>query len=241
MSMIQTDPIVNPTTEVVLPNQVLESQEIDQNVDLSFHNQEMIKPSLPIPINQMTFTTYPMKNKPIIDPFIWTTIMNPGLVKVIKVNWTLLKQLIPAGLNINSFLNGGTAILNIKNTNNAFFQGLVKVIWEPTPLDLFKSEFTGSPTTLGDYWQMNGSIITPDTKMETNLLLPFNFPWRMLPISGTPVLYDVDLAEYFEDYVFGFIRFVVYSKLRSNNALTQLVYSLNLQLMDTELKGTKII
>lgn len=230
MSQIETNPLVNDTILTRNPNQVIETLPAIQIHDFSTYNPyNRHISSFNIP--QTDWVSIAATEK-YFGEFNWNTTSANELF-TLEFSFSDIRKLIPIGLEINSYANLDTILINIKKTDNAFYQGALIIAFDPAPYADFYAEFHNTTLGLEHIWQFSKVMLNPKTAGDIILSIPINFPFEFFKI-GTD-----QLANFHENYSFGRLRFWVMDPLATKAPTQSLNYPIQAQLLNFSTSGLK--
>lgn len=231
MSQIETNPLINDTIINRNPNQIVETLPAVQIHDFSTYNPyNRHISSFNIP--QTDWVSIAATEK-YFDDFTWST-SSANEIKTIEFSFDAVKKLIPVGLDFNSYANLNTIMINIKKTDNAFYQGALIIAFDPAPFANYYSEFFGTEIQLPQIWQFPKVMLSPKTSGDIILSIPINIPFEMFKINS-----DEGLAGFLQSYSFGRLRFYVMDQLATMAPTQSLNYPIQAQIIDLSTSGLK--
>jgi hypothetical protein len=230
MSQVETNPLINDTILTRNPNQVIETLPAVQIHDFSTYNPfNRHISSFNIP--QTDWVSIAATEK-YFGEFDWSTATD-GDLKIIEFSFKELKKLIPIGLDVNSYVNLDTILINIKKTDNAFYQGALIIAFDPAPTASFYSKFHKTTIALEHIWQFPKVMLNPKTAGDIVLSIPINFPFEFFK-NGSD-----QLGLFHQDYSFGRLRIFVMDKLATMSPTQSLSYPIQAQLINFSTSGLK--
>jgi len=232
MSQLETNPLINNTILSRNPNQVIETLPPVQIHDFSNYNPyNRHISSFNIP--QTDWVSIAATEK-YFDDFTWGT-ASSGQIKTLEFSFSNIKKLIPIGLDINSYANLDTIMINIKKTDNAFYQGALIIAFDPSPYQGFYSDYYGTDMSINPIWQFPKVMLNPKTAGDIILSIPINIPFEMFKIGSDQT------SSFLQDYSFGRLRFYVMDKLATMAPTQSLNYPIQAQFLNLSTSGLKFL
>lgn len=230
MSQIETNPLINDTIINRNPNQIVETLPAVQIHDFSTYNPyNRHISSFNIP--QTDWVSIAATEK-YFSEFNWNTTSSAELF-TLEFSFSDIKKLIPIGLDVNSYANLDTILINIKKSDNAFYQGALIIAFDPAPYAGFYADFHNTTLTIEHIWQFSKVMLNPKTAGDIILSIPINFPFEFFKIGSDP------LAHHHENYSFGRLRFWVMDPLATKSPTQALNYPIQAQLFNFSTSGLK--
>jgi hypothetical protein len=242
MSQLLTAPEINPTTNKKYPTQDMQVASTMQIVDFSLDSVRNFMEQPKFSVEQLDWVKIARKNKT-IGSFVWTTTSTVGPY-TLTVNQNFVRSLITIGKTFNAFTNYSRILITIKPTSNSQYQGLLGLAWDPSPSPTFYNDFCGADLTdIAIFQQFQTAWITPDNTAEFSFIIPLNYPFEFFRLINNNNNFSASNAmyNYMNDYVFGTIRTLIYSPLRTQSTLLGLSFNVSAQILDLQTAGLQIM
>jgi len=212
MSQLETNPLVNPTTEIDKQNQKLE---INQPQVLSpALPDDYIRQSVKFETQQLSITGAAGMYK--LDRNVtWSLGQTPNTV-IYSLELTLanLLRFAPLGVPNQTFVNFDSVILEIPNSFNPFYQGSLLAFYDPSPSPGFYALVMGLTLTRQVAWQFkNKDLIMPKNRAPFLMKVPVRLPFNFFQIRNP----ESTVSDYINNYSFGRIELMVNSKLMTTS------------------------
>jgi len=238
MSQVETNPVLNPTTLVTNPNQIMQVKPAVQITNFSFEGSPMVRIQRPsFSLDQMSWLTLANKNK-YIDTFTWN-VSDSGTIYTLELTPNFINTLIPTGKTQNTFFDYDTVLFSIKSTANAFYQGYALICFDPAPTSNYNSTVFGKTRTQADYWQYQNVKLSPKTTGEINFTIPLIYLLDKFR-NVHAALNQGQLEDYMTSYSLGRIIVQVYAPLATNSSITNQRYTISGQVMDLATSGIRV-
>lgn len=242
MSQLTTTPLLNPTTQITLPNQrifaQLPIQDSSKSIQDMFSNTD--KDSA-LKTMQPSWVTYPNKSK-FLKSFVWTLgSITPNWFNV-KITYAMLSDFIPTGPEYQSFIQMANVVFTISRTDNAYFAGWSKIVYCPIDLEYIQDYFDVDLTNRPHSFLMKSWDVDPQSSEDIEIEIPLNYLFNFIKTPSSGDLYPIiGINSYMMNLPLGELFSTVVSPLKSKSINTNLTYRLGIKIGDYRSAGSKFI
>lgn len=235
MSQLETNPLTNPTVQTILPKQIMNTNPSIGIVDfvegLSYHDK-----STEIKFDQMDWVKIAAKNKYIASP-LWN-ISSTDSWYTREINPQFVFSLSQVSRTIQTFFAYDALLVSIQPTIHAFFQGLTKFAFDPSPSEDYYQRILGFTIDDAAFTQFITFDMTPKTRDRKDMLIPFLTPFAY--ITRQPVGIDdgnIDTEVYLYNYPMGRILSRVFSPLTTKGTNVAVQMHVSAQVINLRTEG----
>jgi len=233
MSQHETNEIINPTHDFNLPLQPINEETNSSTKVLSNTNTIPSTSIMKNPTNiQMNPKTFAEKQR--ILHHIKFNVANPAGTNLMNIEFTpnMLKKFYNQ-LGAFKFRNHNIEV-NLKPTNNAMFQGLFRVFFDPAPHNDYYSLFGNSLSNARSF-QLPGTNISGNSADVIKTFIPKIYPFNYFvnDFSSNPVE-----QAYLDDYPMGRLRARVIVPLMTTSTIVEMPTFVTISLPDLVYGGT---
>jgi hypothetical protein len=243
MSMLETNPLNNPTIRVRNPTQVMDVLPTAQSTNFLMDDSVYLRmKENPITVKQLDWVELAKKNK-YLSNLNWGT-SSSGMIYSQLITPSYVNNLIPVGLDFNTFINYDNLLFSLKNAHNAFYAGLLLVAFDNAPSPTYYSDIFGITLSGRDMWQFSHIYVSPKTDGESNILIPVNFPFAYFKnpranLSSSDK--QLALNNWITNYGFGCLRIYVLSPLVTTSTILTQSITISGQVLDLSTGGLNFV
>uniref|UniRef100_A0AAU8JPY0 Structural protein 1 n=1 Tax=Chipolycivirus sp. TaxID=2809300 RepID=A0AAU8JPY0_9VIRU len=235
MTSIETTPLLNPTTETRLQNQILVSKPSLPDKFPVFSPLNRYNP--PLPTEQFDVPGVAAMRK-VLGKFNWS-LSNAENAEIfaLDLDWNLLVGLAPLGSNKQALFNADYIRIGFENTNNAMYQGALVVYYDPSPKDYWTDVMK---VTLGSKEKMQfltKALVEPKTRDSQFFDIPINIPFNLFQYYSS----NTELQSYIRNYSFGSVRLFVLTQLETKSPTTSLNFRVTGEIGNYQTAGNKFV
>jgi len=243
MSQTETNPLNNPTIRVRNPTQIMDVLPTAQSTNFLMDDSNYMRlGENPITIEQLDWVKLAKKNKYLAN-LNWST-SSTGMIYTQLITPSFVNNLIPVGLDINTFINYDNLLLSLKNANNPFYAGLGLLAFDNAPSTTYYSDIFGITLNARDMWQFSHIFISPKTDGESNMLIPINYPFAYFKnprVGLAPTDKQLALNDWLTNYGFGCLRFFVLAPLVTTSTILTQSITISGQVLDLTTGGLNFV
>lgn len=235
MTSIETTPLLNPTTEVILQNQILVSKpSLPDKVPL-FSPLNRFNPTLPTVQFDVPGVAAMRKY---LASFSWSLSQAANAVLyTLDLDWDLLVKLAPLGSNKQALFNADYVRIGFENTNNAMYQGVLVAYYDPSPKNFWSTVMAVDLSIKEKMQFLTKALIEPKTRDSQYFDIPVNIPFNLFQYYTS----DAELQDYIRGYSFGSIRVFVLSQLKTKSPTTSLNFRVTGEIGNYQTAGNKFV
>jgi len=239
MSSLLTTPLISNTEIERKPLQILENKSVAQQIEFGAPTNQIRYNTLQV--QQLKFSDFALKDK-IVTLNEWKT-SDTGIIWELELDNAFLTRYIQVIDQNYMFFKVDKVRFKIKANINSFYQGLLWLIYEPTPQPQWASRVYRRSLGTEHYSQLERLEITPNSQGEFEFTIPLIHPFGLFTTkineSDTKTGPEKIFSNYAKTYSYGRIYALVVNQLVTNNPLAvPLSYPLSVSLEGVTYGGT---
>lgn len=231
MSSFATTEFISPTEIVTKPLQQLEVKPAAQAKNFGLPTDTLIRPNSGVKVKRLDLFEIPMKDR-LLSLNEWRT-SDTGVIWTQEINVEFLNsKLTLTNQNFNLW-DLKSLTFSIKTNINAFYQGLLWLVYEPSPFANWMKVVYGYDIHNSEISQLERMEIRPDTDGEYNFTIPMVFPFDFAPNTDSLATLPNTrrmFIDYARNYNFGRFYAKVIVPLETSSAGIALSYPLSFSL-----------
>lgn len=220
MSWLETTPKLTPTEQVAKPLQKLFGLPDAQQRNFGDLPANFMRPTHGTKVTQLKFSDIPLKER-FVETIEWPIGTTNPVLWYKEINMSFLSSFMERTLDTFMLMDIDEITFTIRTNANAAYQGLMWLIWEPTPSSNWFHDIYDYSISLAEKSQLQRLEITPNTSGEYSFTIPIIYPFDMflnpnLPTNAASDSY-IAMMNYTKNYTFGRIYLQNIISLESSN------------------------
>lgn len=240
MSWTETNPKITTTEIIERPLQVLYGLPDAQMRNFGNLPQSFLRPIHGTKVPPLQFSDIPLKER-FVETVEWKVGEAPGVIWTKEIDPEFLISFMEKGSNTFMWYDISGVEFKIRANANAAYQGMMWLVWEPTPIANYALAAYGITVSQYQKSQLQRLEITPNSSGAFSFTVPIIYPFDMFLNTGVsdPNEYYSTLTDYLKKYSFGRIYLQVVVGLETANAsIISLNYPLSLSIKGVNYAGT---